>query len=244
MTRKDTHAPKRILIVDDHPIVREGLSQRIGRQSDLAVCGEAENSTGVLRLVEKLKPHLVLLDINLPGRSGLELIKDLRSAHPEVPVLALSMHDEEVYAERVLRAGGRGYVNKDSGGPTVIEAIRQVLGGNIYVSAKVNTTILDGLAGGRADRGRSRINRLTDREIEVLRLIGSGKESREVAQSLGMSLKTVETHRSNIKHKLKLETGAQLMRYAVLWVEGRSDAAGRGYLPSPRSRVGRRGTRQ
>lgn len=223
MTRKDEPTPKRILIVDDHPIVREGLSQRIGRQSDLRVCGEADSANGVLRLVEKLKPHLVLLDINLPGRSGLEVIKDLHSAHPEVPVLALSMHDEEVYAERVLRAGGRGYVNKDTGGQTVIEAIRRVLEGHIYISPKVNTTILNGLAGGKTNRDRSRASRLTDREIEVLRLIGSGKESREVAKSLSMSLKTVETHRSNIKHKLKLETGAQLMRYAVLWIEGREE---------------------
>ena len=212
---------KRILVVDDHPIVREGLLERINRNADLKVCGEASNSNSVLRLVEKLKPHLVLLDINLPGRSGLEVIKDLRAAHPGVLVLALSMHDEEVYAERVLRAGGRGYVNKETGGQTVIEAIRRILDGEIYVSAKVNTTILDGLAGRSNFRAKSRATRLTDRELEVLRLIGSGKESREVARELSMSLKTVETHRSNIKRKLRLSTGAQLMRYAVLWIEGR-----------------------
>jgi DNA-binding NarL/FixJ family response regulator len=227
MNRKSIKSPvrKRVLVVDDHPIVREGLVQRINRDPNLTVCGEAENSGSVLRAVETLKPDLVLLDINLPGRSGLELIKDLRITHPKLPVLALSMHDEDVYAERVLRAGGRGYVNKQTGAQTVVEAIRRVLTGQIYVSEHVNRTILNGLAGRSPDAGTSQIARLTDRELEVLSQIGSGKESRQIAGDLRMSLKTVETHRSNIKRKLKLNTGAQLIRYAVLWADGSQPAA-------------------
>jgi DNA-binding NarL/FixJ family response regulator len=211
---------KRILIVDDHPIVREGLLERINRQADLSVCGEAENSNAVLSAIGKLKPDLVLLDINLPGRNGLEIIKDLQNIHPDLPVLVLSMHDESIYAERVLRAGGRGYVSKQTGSQAVIEAIRRVLAGQIYISAQVNADILHHLVGRKTRVDASAVGQLTDRELEVLGLIGRGKESREIAGELRMSVKTVETHRSNIKRKLKLRTGAELMRYAVLWVEG------------------------
>ena len=215
----------RIFVVDDHPVVREGLAQRISRHKDLTVCGEAANARQALSAIPAASPDLVLVDINLPGRSGLELIRDLQAANPKLPILVLSMHDEAFYAERVLRAGARGYVSKQLGGQKLIEAIRRVCRGQFYLSEKINTRILDHFAGRQPRAGSKRMAQLTDRELEVLNIIGRGKESREVARELGMSLKTVETHRSNIKRKLNLKTGAELVRHAVLFVEA-SDSAG------------------
>ena len=210
---------KRILIVDDHPVVREGLVQQIGRQSDLEVCGQAPNASRALEEVERSKPDLVLADINLPGRSGLELIRDIRVLAPRLPVLVLSMHDEAIFAERVLRAGGRGYVSKQAGPEKLVDAIRRVLGGQIYVAETVSTRLLDGLSGERAARVPSPIEKLTDRELDVFTLIGQAAETKEIAQRLHMSAKTVEAHRGAIKRKLKLKTGPELTRHAVLWVE-------------------------
>jgi len=219
---KSNSAPperKRILIVDDHPVVREGLIQQLNRQPDLEICGQAANGSQALEEVERSRPDLVLADINLPGRSGLELIRDLRALAPKLPVLVLSMHDETVFAERVLRAGGRGYVSKQAGPEKLAEAIRRVLGGQIYLAETVSTRLLDGLAGERPPRVPSPIERLTDRELDVFTLIGQAKETKEIAQRLRMSTKTVEAHRGAIKRKLKLKSGPELTRHAVLWVE-------------------------
>jgi DNA-binding NarL/FixJ family response regulator len=210
---------KRILIVDDHPVVREGLVQQLNREPDLEVCAEAANASQALVALERTKPDLVLADINLPGRSGLELIREIRTLSPRLPVLVLSMHDEAVFAERVLRAGGRGYVSKQTEPKRLAEAIRRVLSGQIYVTETIATRLLDGLAAKGSARVASPIEKLTDRELEVFTLIGQAKETKEIARSLHMSSKTVEAHRGAIKQKLKLKTGPELTRHAVLWVE-------------------------
>lgn len=210
---------KRILVVDDHAVLREGLTAQINREPDLVVCGEAEDARKALSAVEELKPDLVLADITLPGRNGLELIRDIRTLRPGLPVLVLSMHDASLFAERVLRAGGRGYISKQRSGQRLIAAIRHVLSGQIYLSDEMSTRLLDSLAGKRATRTVSPIEQLTDRELEVFTLIGQAKETKDISRRLGMSGKTVEAHRANIKRKLKLKSGPELTRHAVLWVE-------------------------
>ncbi len=210
---------RRILIVDDHPVVREGLVQQLHREPDLRVCAQAGNAAQAIAALEQHHPDLVLVDISLPGRSGLELIRDLRAVAPKLPVLALSMHDETVFAERVLRAGGRGYVSKEAGGDVLIRAIRRVLNGQIYVSETVSTRLLNSLSGQPPTRTVSPIEQLTDRELQVFTLIGQARETKEIAGQLHMSAKTVEAHRAAIKRKLKLTTGPELTRHAVLWVE-------------------------
>ncbi len=213
-----------ILIIDDHPIMRQGLAQLIENEPDLAVCGEADDAFKGLGAVKTLQPNLVLADISLPGRNGLELIKDIQAMHPEVMVLVISMHDESLYAERVLRAGGRGYVMKQEGGRRIIQAIRQVLDGQIYVSEKMSAKILEIFSGRRSASTSSRVEDLTDREFEVFRLIGNGMATREIADLLHLSVKTVEVHRANIKGKLNLRTATELIRHAVRWTESQGAA--------------------
>jgi len=213
---------KRILVVDDHPILREGLLQSINREPDLMVCGEAEDAHQTLETIRKLKPDLVLVDIGLPGKSGFELVKDVRMAHPELLVLVLSMHDESLYAERVLRAGARGYIMKQERPGKLIEAIRTVLDGKAYVSERMASRILDVFSGRRPKGSRVPVERLTDREFEILELIGRGNSSREVAKALHLSVKTVDTHRTHLKGKLKLKSALQLTHYAVCWVGGQN----------------------
>jgi DNA-binding NarL/FixJ family response regulator len=209
----------RILIVDDHPMMREGLAQLIGGQQDMTVCGEAGNAQEALEMVRLLQPNLVLADITLPGRNGLELIKDIQALEASVAVLVISMHDEALYAERVLRAGGRGYVMKQEGGKRIMEAIRQVAAGKIFVSDKMSARILEIFSGRRTEVGASPVENLTDREFEVFQLIGQGMETKELARELHVSPKTIEVHRANIKAKLKVKSMAELIRYAVRWVE-------------------------
>jgi DNA-binding NarL/FixJ family response regulator len=211
--------PTKILIVDDHPMMREGLAQLIGNQPDLTVCGEARNAHEALEKVRLLKPDLVLVDITLPGRNGLELIKDIQVLDAAISVLVISMHDESLYAERVLRAGGRGYVMKQEGGKKIMEAIRQVSAGQIFVSEKMSAKILEIFSGHRPDAGQSPVENLTDREFEVFQLIGQGMETKQLARELHVSPKTIEVHRANIKAKLKIKSMAELIRYAVRWVE-------------------------
>lgn len=215
-------ARKRILVVDDHPIFREGLLQSIGRQPDMMVCGEAENGAQALASIGRLKPDLVVADLSLPGKSGFELVKDIQAIHPDLPVLVLSMHDESLYVERVLRAGARGYIMKHERPKKLLEAIRQVLGGRTYVSEKMAARILDVFSGRRPLRSGMPLEQLTDREFEILHLIGRGKNSHEIARELHLSVKTVDTHRSHLKDKLKLRSALQLTRYAVCWAEGRT----------------------
>lgn len=207
------------MIVDDHPMMRQGLAQLINNEPDLTACGEAESAQQALELVRNGAPDLVLADISLPDKHGLELIKDLQALHPGLAVLVVSMHDESLYAERVLRAGGRGYIMKQEGGRKMMHAIRTVLSGQIYVSEKMSAKILEIFSGRRAETNRPAIEKLTDREFEVFQLIGQGKGTRQIAESLHLSVKTVEVHRLHIKEKLELEDAPSLVRYAVRWVE-------------------------
>jgi DNA-binding NarL/FixJ family response regulator len=211
-------AGKRLLIVDDHPMMREGLAQLINHVAGLTVCGEAGTGREGLALAAKLKPELVLVDISLPDTNGIEMVKNLRSLHPEMPVLVISMHDEAMYAERVLRAGGRGYIMKQEGGKKLLEAIQRVLSGEVYVSEKMSAALLGALSG-LSGKGKTPIAQLSDREFEVLQLLGQGKGTRHIAEQLGLSIKTVETHRAKLKTKLKLETASELVHYAVRWIE-------------------------
>lgn len=210
---------KKVFIVDDHPMMREGLAQMIGNQPDLQVCGEAGTAQEALEKIRVLNPELVLTDISLPGRNGLELIKDVKAMLPKTLVLVISMHDESLYAERVLRAGGRGYIMKQEGGKKIAQAVRNVLTGQIYVSEKMSSKILEIFSGHGADVATSPVEKLTDREFEILRLIGRGLETKEMAGQLHLSTKTIEAHRANIKAKLKLKSMVELIHYAVRWVE-------------------------
>jgi DNA-binding NarL/FixJ family response regulator len=218
-SRKKSAAKKRVLLVDDHPMTREGLAQLIGNQPDLEVCGEAGNAFEALEKIALLKPDVVLSDITLPGKSGLELIKDIQAMHPSVLVLVISMHDEALYVERVLRAGGRGYIMKQEGGKKIAEAIRQVLDGHIHVSEKMSAKILEVFSGRRPNAAASPIEKLTDRQFEVFQLIGQGLETKRMADKLHLSAKTIEVHRANIRAKLKLNSMSELIHYAVRWVE-------------------------
>lgn len=210
---------KRILIVDDHPLLRQGVAGLIGHEPDLQVCGEAQSAADALQAARSLCPDLALVDISLGGRSGLELVKDLKIQQESLPVLVLSMHDESLYAERALRAGAQGYITKKAGGKALLQAIREVLAGRIYLSEQMSTKLLQNLAGKRPGKTASPLESLTDREFEVFQLIGDGHSSRHIAETLHVSIKTVEAHRANMKAKLKLKAGTDLVHYAVRWVE-------------------------
>lgn len=210
---------KQILIVDDHPMMREGLAQLIDHEPDLAADVQASTAAQALEAIACKRPDLALIDISLPDKNGLELIKDLQALHPELPTLVVSMHDEALYAERVLRAGGRGYIMKQEGGRKLMEAIRHVLAGKIYVSDKVSAKILENYSGRRAEALHSPVERLSDREFEVFQLIGQGQGTRQMAEHLHLSVKTVEVHRANIKRKLELKAATDLVRFAIRWTE-------------------------
>ncbi|MFN0125815.1 MAG: response regulator [Verrucomicrobiales bacterium] len=213
----------RLFIVDDHPIFREGLSKIVSQETDLQVCGEADTADEAFAKITALKPDLVLTDIGLAGKSGLELIQDLQAVSPDLPVLVISMHDESVYAERVLRAGGRGYVMKQAGPAMMMQAIRHVLEGKVAVSDSISAAVLESLVRpGAARAGAPMVAKLSNREFEVLRLIGQGKDSHDIAASLHLSIKTVDTHRGNIKAKLGLRTSTELIHYAVRWLAGQA----------------------
>ena len=219
MPSKNFSSRKRLLIVDDHPMMRTGLAQLIDNEDDLKVCAEADNAAQALDAALGQKLDLILLDISLPDKNGLELIKDIRAVKPTLPILVVSMHDEGLYAERVLRAGGRGYIMKQEGGKKLLEAIRQVLSGQIYVSDKISSGILETFSGRPVEAAAFPVQQLSDREFEVFQLIGQGKSTREIADHLHLSVKTVEVHRLNIKKKLKLKTATDLVRHAVRWLE-------------------------
>jgi DNA-binding NarL/FixJ family response regulator len=210
---------KRILIVDDHPMTRSGLVHLISNQPDLEVCGEAENAAKALSTLNACEPDLALIDITLPDKSGLELIKDLKAIHPQLPILVISMHDESLYAERVLRAGARGYIAKREGGEKLLEAIRRVASGYIYLSETMSGLILELFCGGQPRQERSYIQDLSDREFEVFELIGAGLSTREIAAKLHLSAKTVQAHRANVKQKLNIKTTPELISYAARWIE-------------------------
>jgi DNA-binding NarL/FixJ family response regulator len=219
MAGKNKSSARQLLIVDDHPMMRNGLTQLIDHEPGLQVAAEAGNARQALDAVIKLKLDLVLLDISLPDKSGLELIKDIRTLKPELPVLVVSMHDETLYAERVLRAGARGYIMKQEGGKKFLQAIRRVLGGGIFASDKMSSRILELFSGQHTGKTASPLGRLSDREFEVFQLIARGADTHEVARQLSVSVKTVEAHRVHIKEKLQLKTATELVRYAVRWIE-------------------------
>ena len=212
----------RVLVVDDHPIVRRGFAQLIDHEPDISVCGEAEDLSEAAKALESMKPDLVIVDIVLKNANGLELLKGLPSLAPDTKALVVSMHDEQIYAERVLRAGARGYVMKQEADEIIVTAIRRVLEGGIYVSDQVNERILMNFAQNQAQTEASPVEQLTDRELEVFELIGQGVATRQIGERLNISVKTVETYRARIKDKLHLDSGAELVQTSVEWAIKRS----------------------
>jgi DNA-binding NarL/FixJ family response regulator len=216
-TGKTSGQKTRILVVDDHPIVRQGLAQLIDEEPDLEVCAQAEDAPEAMAIIKQGRLDFVIVDITLKETSGMELIKDIKAAYPDIPVLALSMHDESLYAERSLRAGARGYVMKSEATVKVVDAIRKILSGRIYVSENVAGKMMNKIVGGGPDVGASAIDRLSDRELEVFSLIGQGYSTRKIAQRLHLSIKTIETYRAHIKDKLNLADATELLQYAIRW---------------------------
>lgn len=210
---------KKVLLVDDHPILRKGLSLLINQESDLVVQGEAEDARKALEMIEKLKPDLVIVDISLPGVDGLELLKNIRLRHAELPALVVSMHDEALFAERALRAGARGYIMKQEAVEKVLVAIRRVLAGEIFVSNSIATKMLEKFVDGDTKTAASPLALLSDRELTVLHLIGQGFGTRQIAEKLHLSVKTVESYRSHIKEKLRLSNATDLLKYAIHWAQ-------------------------
>jgi DNA-binding NarL/FixJ family response regulator len=209
---------RKVIIVDDHPIVRQGLAQLINQEHDLEVCGQAEDAHEAMRTIRDLDPDLVIVDISLKDTSGMELIKDLKLQTPELPVLTLSMHDEAIYGERALRAGARGYIMKQEATEKVVTAIRRVLAGDVYVSDGMAAQMVSKMVGGGGKTSGSSVDSLSDRELEVFRLIGEGYSTREMAEKLHLSIKTIETYRAHIKDKLNLQDASELLRAAIQWV--------------------------
>jgi DNA-binding NarL/FixJ family response regulator len=210
---------RRIMLVDDHPMTREGLAANLRREPDLEVCGEFGTPAEAITALPRLRPDLLVTDLTMPGRGGFEFLKDVHAIQPDLPVLVLSMHDELLYAERALRAGARGYLMKDAGSARVLEVIRLLLGGKSYVSPQMSARLLDAVTGRRPRGSSSPIEKLSDREFEVFQLLGKGHSTKQVAEILNLSTKTVDVHRSRIKEKLRLADAASLVHHAVRWVE-------------------------
>lgn len=215
----------RILLVDDHPLLRQGIAQTIEAEPDLQVAGQASDAEEAMDLFDDVAPDLVITDISLPGVNGLELLKNLLALHPDLPVLVVSRHDEELYAERAVRAGARGYVSKLAAGDQIVSAIRRVLRGGIHLSEDLKDKMLFGAAAGAKDAMQTPLEVLSDREIEVFEMTGRGVPTREISERLHLSVKTVESYRSRIKAKLGIANGTELMKHAVAWVQG--EGAGR-----------------
>jgi DNA-binding NarL/FixJ family response regulator len=216
-TQSPAAAKRRILVVDDHPIVRQGLALMLNREADLVVCGEAEDANGAMLVVTSAHPDVLILDISLNGPDGLDLLKTIRTTHPTLPVLILSMHDESIYAERALRAGANGYIMKQEAKEKVLVAVRRILNGEIYVSDRVANKLLKHYITGSGTLRNSSIADLSDRELEVFRLIGEGHSTRQIAEELHISVKTVESYQAHIKEKLSLRSSRELMQHAIQW---------------------------
>lgn len=219
----DTHTAKgttTILVVDDHPILRQGLTQLINQEVDLRVCGEADEEHTAIEAIAALKPDMVIVDIALKDTSGIELIKKIRVGNERLPILVLSMHDESLYTERALRAGANGYIMKQEAPDQIVKAIRRVLAGEIYVSEQIGSRLLRKIVHGRPTAIDSPIDNLSDRELEVFRLIGRGYRTRQIAEMLRLSVKTVESYREHIKHKMGFRDATELLQHAIQWVQG------------------------
>ncbi len=214
-----TGAKAKILIVDDHQIVRQGMALLLGCEADLDICGEAADAEEALALLHAQLPDLIIIDISLPGVSGLDLIKQIKARYAQLPMLVMSMHDESLYLERAFHAGARGYVMKEEGTEKVLQAVRKLLAGDLYVSDKMQNVLLGRALGGVSAQPGT----LTEREFEVLRLIGLGRGTSEIATELRRSVKTIESHRANIKDKLGLRSSAELARYATRWVDNQAE---------------------
>jgi len=216
-------AKKNIVIVDDHPVLRRGLGALIGSEPDLFVAGEADTCVAALEAIRETQPDLVIVDISLNGGDGLGLVKKMKTLHPTIPALMLSMHDEETYATRSLRAGARGYVTKQQLDDTVLAAIRTVLAGETYMSIQLKSQLAAKYVNGRTLDTDSPVDALTDRQLQVFRLIGQGRTTRQIAETLLLSIKTIESHREHIKQKLTIESAAELVHRATQWVSAGRD---------------------
>jgi DNA-binding NarL/FixJ family response regulator len=214
-----TKVKTKVLLVDDHPIVRRGIADLINAENDLEVSGEAATMQEALAQMQKVRPGLVIVDVSLDGNNGIELMKNLSARSPTIPILAYSMHDESIYAERALRAGAKGYVMKQAPPEALLSAIRQILKGKIYLSEQMSDRLLGKLVGAGVSTTAmaSPIDKLSDRELEVLQLLGKGLGTAQIAEKLCLSVKTVETYREHLKQKLNLANGQELLRYAIEW---------------------------
>ena len=221
--RNASKGKNKILIVDDHPMVRQGLVRLVKNEDDLEICGQADDAPEALKAISATKPDVVVLDISLKSSSGIELMKSIKAQYPKLAVLVLSMHNEVLYAERALRAGAMGYIMKDEASEKLLAAIRQVLLGQIYVSDKISTRLILKFAGGKADMTASPIDGLSDRELEVFNLIGHGHGTSQIAEKLYLSIKTIETYRTHIKEKLNLANSRELLQYAIQWVSSQNE---------------------
>lgn len=213
---------RRIFLVDDHPVTRQGVRVLIDQEPDLAVCGQADSAPVALQMIQKLKPDLAVVDITLKTTSGIELLKNVHAILPDLPVLIMSMHDESLYAERALRAGAKGYVMKHEASDRILVAIRAVLSGELYLSEKMKEKILHRLVRSKKDEVVFTIDTLSDREMEVFQLIGNGFGTREIAEKLNLSIKTIDSYREHLKLKLRLDNGPDLVRHAIQWVRSES----------------------
>lgn len=210
-------AKRTVLVIDDHPLLRQGLAMLINQQKDMQVCGEAEEAHAAMQCIAEEKPDIVILDLSLKGPDGLELLKSIRAADPRLPVLILSMHDEAIYAERALRARANGYIMKQEATEKVLVAVRRILDGDIYLSDSMSKKMLQQYIDGAPSLLESRIANLSDRELEVFCRIGEGRATREIAEELHLSIKTVETYQAHIKEKLGLRSGRELIQHAIQW---------------------------
>ncbi len=213
-------AKRRIILVDDHPITRQGVAVLINQEEDLEVIGETDSAPGAIALLQKQPADLAIIDITLKTTNGIELMKHIRVLAPDMPVLVMSMHDEGVYAERAMRAGARGYIMKQEASSRVLTAIRTVLSGELHLSDRMKERMLHRLVSNRKEEVRFSIDTLSDREMEVFQLIGDGYSTRQVAAKLNLSVKTIDSYREHLKLKLQLESGKDLVRYAIQWMKG------------------------
>lgn len=221
--QSDGNDAKRILIVDDHPLICKGLAQMINNEKDMIVCGEANDINSAMKQIADAEPHAVIVDLSLKNSSGIDLIKAIKTRYPGLPSLVYSMHDESVFAERVLKAGARGYVMKDQPPEVLLSAIRKVLTGNLYFSDVVTTRLLGKFTISGGGETGDTVQCLTDRELEVFQLIGQGLKGRQIAGKLNISIKTVEAHREHIRRKLDLSNSTDLHHYAEEWLKNKSD---------------------